>query len=166
LVTGPSYTSIAVGATQLQSAIDKLKAMRDLNGKKIMAPSVPHVLYCSRSREVFWRQVLNNDSPLSGLGVSDQQNTFRFRGNMVKIEVVHLLGDNDYKGATIGGDDFWFVANPTYLSFAKALRTYRLYEPRIKTYENDATDEMMTSIRAVIGADAYAAELGIVGAQS
>lgn len=160
LVTGPSYTSVTVGATQLQSAIDKLKAMKDENGKKIVAPREPLVLYCSRSREVFWRQVINNESQFSALGTNAAvENVFRFRGNIVKIEVVDLLGDLDAAGNTIGGDDYWFVANPTYLRFAKALRTYRLYEPRIKTYENEPTDEIMTAIRAVVGADHYNAQL-------
>ena len=78
-MTGPSYTSVTVGATQLQSAIDKLKAMKDENGKKIVAPREPLVLYCSRSREVFWRQVINNESQFSALGTNAAvENVFRF----------------------------------------------------------------------------------------
>ena len=52
-----------------------------------------------------------------------------FIRNIVKIEVVDLLGDLDAAGNTIGGDDYWFVANPTYLRFAKALH----YLPSIRT---------------------------------
>lgn len=165
LITGPSYTNVALGTTQLQAAIDLLKQTRDENGKKIGVPrGEPYQLVCSRVREVFWRQVLNDGSQLSGQGVNaNTQNQFNFKGNLVQIVVVDLLGDADYNGTTIGGNDYWFVMNPTYLKKAKALRKYELYSPRIKSWENDETDEMNTSLRAVVGVDHYSAELGIVG---
>jgi len=168
LVTGPSYTNVALGTTQLQAAIDLHKKVRDENGKKIQQPrNEAYKLYCSRVREVFWKQVLNDNSNFSGQGTNaNTLNQFNFKGNLVEIVVVDLLGDADYAGNTIGSDDYWFVGNPTLLRKTKALRTYRLYSPRIKTWENDETDEINTSIRAVIGCDHYGAEYGIVGCAS
>jgi len=168
LVTGPSYTSIAVGTTQLQAAIDRHKNMKDENGKKIAQPrNAPYKLVCSRAREVFWKQVLNEGSNFSGQGSNaNQVNQFNFKGNLVQIEVCDLLGDLDYNGVTIGSDDMWFLINPTMMKKTKALRTYRLYEPRIKQWENDETDEMNTSIRAIIGCDHHGAEYCVVGCSS
>lgn len=165
LLTGPSYTSIAIGTTQLQAAIDLQKKIRDENGKKIIQPrNSAYKLVCSRVREVFWKQVLNASSQYSGQGANaNQVNQFNFQGNLVEIVVVDLLGDADYNGNTIGADDNWFLLNPTLLKKTKALRTYKLYTPRIKSWENDETDEMNVSIRAVIGCDHYGAEYGIIG---
>lgn len=165
LVTWPSYTSIAVGTTQLQAALDLHKKMKDENGKKIKQPrNAPYKLVCSRVREVFWKQVLNDGSNFSGQGTNaNAVNQFNFKGNLVSLEVCDLLGDADYSGATIGSDDMWFLINPTVMKKTKALRTYRLYSPRIKTWENNETDELNTSIRAVIGCDHYSAEYCVVG---
>lgn len=142
--------------------------MKDENGKKIKQPrNAPYKLVCSRVREIFWKQVLNDGSNFSGQGTNaNQLNQFNFKGNLVSIEVCDLLGDTDYAGNTIGSDDMWFVINPTIAKKTKALRTYRLYSPRIKTWENDETDELNTSVRAVIGCDHYSAEYCVVGCSS
>jgi hypothetical protein len=56
----------------------------------------------------------------------------------------------------------WFVSNPMYVRKAKALRCANLYAPRVKNYENDETDEMNTSIRAIVGAGNFDAEFAII----
>jgi hypothetical protein len=167
LVTGASYTNIATGTTQLQAALDLHKKMKDENGKKVMQPrGEAYKLVCSRIREVFWKQVLNDGSNFSGQGSNaNTMNQFNFKGNLVELVVCDLLGDLDYAGATIGGDDNWFVLNPTMIRKTKALRTYKLYSPRVKNWEDNETDMLNVSIRAVVGADHYSAELAVVGCQ-
>lgn len=165
LVTGAAYTDIATGTAKLQSAIDLLKKVKDENGKKIkQAKGEAYKLYVSRVKEVFWKQVLNDNSQFSGQGTNaNQLNQFNFKGNLVEIVVLDLLGDTDENGAAIGTDEMFFVSNPYYVRTAKALRTYRLYSPVVKTFQNQVTDEFNTSIRAVVGVDHYGAEYGIVG---
>lgn len=164
LVTaGNPYASVTAGIAKLQEALDLHKAAKDENGKKIKQPKV-YKLYCSRVKETFWKQVLNNKGNASAIGTNQGVvNQFNFEGNMVELNSLDLIGDTDYSGVAIGTDLMWFVTNPEYIKKAEALKTYRLYEPRIKTIEDQKTDEMITSIRAVVGADHYYAEYGIVG---
>jgi hypothetical protein len=44
----------------------------------------------------------------------------------------------------------FFVVNTEMVQKLQALRCANLYAPRIKTWENDETDEMNTSIRAIV----------------
>ena len=165
IVTGSPYADITTGATKLQEAIDKLKAVKLDNGKKMMQPKgVPYKLYCSRVKETFWLEVINNGSDKAGTGSnSAKENVFSFRNNLVQVIVIDLLGDVDSNGVTIGSDNMWFLANPTAVKKMKALRCANLYSPRVKTYENDETDEISTSIRAIVGAGHFDAEFAIVG---
>lgn len=164
LQAGAAYTDIATGQTQLQAALDKLKTMKFDNGKKIRQPKgEPYKLYCSRVKETFWLEVINNGSDKAGTGNnSAKENTFSFRNNLVQVVPLDLLGDTDSNGVAIGTDNMWFVANPMAVRKMKALRCANLYAPRIKNYENDETDEMNTSIRAIVGAGHYDAEFAIV----
>lgn len=154
IVTGSPYADIATGQTKLQSALDLLKTVKFDNGKKAMQPKgEPYVLYCSRLKETFWLEVVNNGSDKAGTGNnSAKENVFSFRNNLVKIVVLDLLWDVDANGNTIGSDNIWFLANPTLIKKMKSLRCATLYSPRIKTWENDETDELNTSIRAIVGA--------------
>lgn len=166
IVTGALYTDIATGTTQLQAMIDLLKTVKMDNNKKIKQPKA-YKLYCSRARSVFWKQVLNDNSEYSGQGENaNELNQFNFKGNLVELVILDLLGDADVDGNIIGTDDMVFLSNPMYVNEAKALRCANLYEPRLKVWENDETDVMNTSIRAIIGAGHYDAEFGIVWAQN
>lgn len=158
------YSSVASGQTALQKALDLLKTMKFDNGKKIRQPKgEPYKLYCSRVRETYWLEVINNGSDKAGTGNnSAKENTFSFRNNLVQVVAVDLFGDTDADGNTIGTDNNWFLANPMAVKKMKALRCANLYSPRIKNFENDETDEINTSIRAIVGAGHYDAEFTIV----
>jgi len=69
IVTGAVYTNLATGIAQLQAALDKAKAAKDENGKKIKQPKV-YTLAVSRERNTFWRQVLNNKGSASATGTN------------------------------------------------------------------------------------------------
>jgi hypothetical protein len=162
-VTGAVYTDVATGTAQLQAALNLIKQTKDDNGKFIREPGM-YKLYVSRVRLVFWKQVLNNGSQFSGQGPNAmQENQFLFQGNKIEIVQLDSLGQPDYQGNLIGTSDMAFLMNPEYITQAKALRSYNLYAPKVKTYDNDETDEMSTSFRGVFGMDHYGAELGIVG---
>lgn len=163
IVTGAAYTDVATWATKLQASIDLLKAMKFDNGKKVKQGK-EYTLFCSRAKETFWLEVLNNGSSMAGTGSnSSKENTFRFRNNLVKVVVLDLLGDLDSEGNAIGTNEMFFVANMEMVTKLQALRCANLYPPRIKTYENDATDELNTSIRAIVGADHFDLEFAMVG---
>lgn len=162
-VTGAVYTNVATGTAQLQAALDLIKATKDDNGKFIREPNM-YKLFVSRTRLVFWKQVLNNGSQFSGQGTNAmQENQFLFDGNKIEIVQLDLLGQPDYNGTVIGSADNAFLMNPEYIQQTKALRAYNVYAPKVKTYDNDETDEMSTSFRGIFGMDHYGAELGIVG---
>lgn len=164
LSTTVDYASVTDGEAELQSAIDLLKKMKFDNGKKIQQPKgVPYKLYCSRVRETYWLSVINNNSVNAGTGSnSAKENVFNFKNNLVQVVPLDLLGDTDADGTTIGTDQYWFVTNPVAVRKMKALRCANLYPPRIKNFENDETDEMNTSIRAIVGAGSYDAEFCII----
>lgn len=165
VVTGAAYTDVATGATKLQAALNILKNIKLDNGKKMAQPKgEPYKLYCSRVKETFWLEVINNGSDKAGTGNnSAKENTFSFRNNLVQVVVIDLLGDVDADGNTIGTDEMFFVANPTAVRKMKALRCANLYEPLVKKWMNDETDEINTSIRAIVGAGHFDAEFAIVG---
>ena len=167
IVTGAVYTDIATGTAQLQNALNLIKQTKDENGKFIAEPKNWYKLYTSKVRAVFWKQVLNDNSQYSGQGTNaNQMNQFNFKGNIVELVILNLLGQPDsLTWANIGSADNAFLTNPDYLKKAQAFRTYRLYNPRVKSFENMETDELQTSIRAIVGVDHYGAELGIVGIQ-
>ena len=81
---------------------------------------------------------------------------------MVKIVVLDLLGDTDVDGVAIWTDEMFFVTNPKAVKDMKAVRCANLYPPRVKTYENDATDEIHTGIRAILGVWVYDWEFSII----
>jgi len=58
-----------------------------------------------------------------------------------------------------------FLSNPMAVKKMKALRCANLYSPRIKSFENDKTDELTTSIRAIVGASHFDLEFCMVGSQ-
>lgn len=166
-VTGAVYTNVATGTAQLQAALDLIKATKDDNGKFIREPK-SYELLVSRTRLNFWMQVLNEGSDginsYSGQGTNaNQANQFQFKGNTVRVIQLDMLGQPDYNGVTIGTADQAFLMNPEYIMQAKALRTYNVYAPKVKTYDNDETDEMSTSFRGIFGMDHYGAEIGLVG---
>jgi len=164
LVTGDAYADIATGTAKLQEAIDASKVIKFDNGKKVESPKEAYKLYCSRVKSVFWKQVLNDGSEYSGQGTNaNQENQFNFKGNLVKLVVLDLLGDLDVDGNVIGNDEMTFLSNPTYIKKARAIRKANLYAPRVKNYENDETDVMSTSIRAIIGTGHFDAEFGVIG---
>lgn len=163
LLTGAAYTSIAVGTTQLQAGIDLLKQTRDENGEFIEEAEVYRLLV-SRAKYVFWKQVLNDNSNFSGQGTNaNQLNQFNFKWNIVELVKVDRIWQLDENKIQIGTPEMFFIVNSDYIKKAQALKTYRLYSPRIKTWENDETDEFNTSIRAIVWVDHVWAELWIVG---
>jgi hypothetical protein len=65
------------------------------NGKKVKQGKM-YTLFCSRAKETFWLEVINNGSDKAGLGNnSAKENVFSFRNNTIKVEVLDLLGDTD-----------------------------------------------------------------------
>lgn len=161
------YSSVASGQTALQTMINQLKNMKFDNGKKIKQPKgEPYKLYCSRVRETYWLEVINNGSDKAGTGSnSAKENTFSFRNNLVQVVVLDLLGDTDSDGNVIGTDNMIFLSNPMGVKKMKALRCANLYSPRIKVWENDETEELNTSIRAIVGASHFDLEFCMVGSQ-
>ena len=163
IVTWSAYTDVATGQTKLQTALDLLKTMKFDNGKKVKQSKM-YTLYCSRAKETHWLEVINNGSTQSWVGSnSAKENVFNFRNNMVKVVVLDLLWDTDSNGTVIWADAYWFLANTDTVTKMKSLRCATLYSPRIKSWENDETDEMNTSIRAVVWAWHFDAEFTIVG---
>lgn len=152
------------GAKVLQEALNASKIIKFDNGKKVETPKEAYKLYCSRLYSVYWKKVLNDGSNFSGKGDnSNELNEFTFDGNMVKLVVLDLIGDLDVDGNVIGDERQTFLSNPTYIKGARAIRKANLYAPRIKNFENDETDVMSTSIRAIIGTGHFDAEFGIIG---
>ena len=82
---------------------------------------------------------------------------------MVKVVVIDLLWDTDSEGNVIGTTDMFFVANMEMVKKLQGLRCANLYAPRMKTWENDETDELNTSIRAIVWADHFDLEFACVG---
>lgn len=163
IVTGAAYTDVATGQGKLQDAIDLLKTMKFDNGKKVKQGKM-YTIFCSREKENFWLEVINNGSDKAGTGSnSAKENVFSFRNNLVKVEVLDLLGDSDSDGVTIGTNEMFFVANMEMVTKLQALRCANLYSPRVKTWENDETDELNTNIRAIVGADHFDLEFAMVG---
>jgi hypothetical protein len=164
LITGDAYADVATGTAKLQAAIDASKVITFDNGKKVESPKEAYKFYCSRSKSVFWKQVLNDGSEFSGQGTNaNEMNQFNFKGNLVKLIVLDLIGDLDTDGVKIGTEEQTFLSNPTYIKKARAIRKANLYAPRVKNFENDETDVMSTSIRAIIGTGHFEAEFGVVG---
>jgi len=161
------YSSVASGQTALQTMLNQLKGMKFDNGKKIKQPKwEPYKLYCSRVRETYWLEVINNGSDKAGTGNnSAKENTFSFRNNLVQVVVLDLLGDTDSEWNTIGTDNMIFLSNPMAIRKMKSLRCASLYSPRIKTWENDETEELNTSIRAIVWASHFDLEFAMVGSQ-
>ena len=154
-----SAADILAGTTRLQALINQLKAVRDENGKYVKQGK-KYVLYVSRIREVFWKQVLNNESKFSGQGTNAmQENQFLFAGNIVELRVIDLLGQPDHNGDAIGTTDMIFVSNIEGLTQAKALKSYRLYPLEIESWQNMDTKVITTDGRGAIGVDHYGSEL-------
>ena len=164
LVTWDAYASIATGTAKLQEAIDLSKAIKFDNGKKVRKPKEAYKFYVSRDKSVFWKQVLNDGSEFSGQWENaNQKNQFNFKGNLVMLIELDLLWDDDVDGDVIGTNEMAFLTNPTYIKEGKAVRNAMLYQPRVKNFENDETDVMSTSIRAIIGVWHFDAEFGVIG---
>ena len=107
-------------------------------------------------REVFWKQVLNNESKFSGQGSNAmQENQFLFAGNIVEIVVLDLLGTPDYAGTLIGTTDYIFVSNSGALKQAKAFKSYMLKPLTIESWKNMDTKVYNTDGRAIFGTDHY-----------
>ena len=162
-----NYSNVASGQAVLQDMLDKLKTMKFDNGKKIRQPKwEPYKLYCSRLRETYWLEVINNGSDKAGIGWnSAKENTFSFRNNLVQVVPLDLLGDTDANGDLIGTDNMIFLSNPMAVKKMKTLRCANLYSPRVKVWENEETEELNTSIRAIVWASHFDAEFSIVGSQ-
>jgi len=158
-----SSADILAGTTRLQTLISQLKNTRDENGKFVRQGGL-YKLYCSRIREVFWKQVLNNGSTFSGQGSNAmQENQFLFEGNKVELVVLDLLGQPDFEWNLIGTTDMIFVTNTITLAQSKAFKTYSVYPLTIDSWENKDTKVLTTDARATIGMDHFWAELYIVG---
>lgn len=159
------FNDVTSWQAKLQEALNKLKTMKFDNGKKIKQPKwEPYKLFCSRLRETYWLEVINNGSSNAWTWAnSNKVNTFTFKNNLVQVVALDLLGDLDVNGEVVWHDDMWFVSNPSAIRTLQAFKDAKLYEPRVKTWENNETDEVNTSIRAVIGTGHYDAEFAIVG---
>jgi len=158
-------TAIASGKTALQSMLNSLKWFTNDNGRKIRQTGWKgYNLYCSRIRETFWLQVLNDGSDQSGRGEnSAEKNQFKFRNNNVNLKVIDTLWDLDeVTGENIGNNDMVFTTNPEYLRKQKAFKCYELYSPKIKNWMNEDTDEIFNSLKCSIWADHYYAEYWII----
>jgi hypothetical protein len=88
-----------------------------------------------------------------------------FENNLVNLVIIDDLwtaNTSDDKAGTLGNDNMIFVSNPDYLRKQECFKCYELYSPKIKTWMNDDTDEIFTSLKCSIWADHYYAEYGIV----
>jgi hypothetical protein len=158
-----SAADILAGTTRLQALINQLKGVRDENGKFVKRATV-YKLLVSRANEVFWRQVLNDNSQFSGQGSNaNQENQFNFKGNLVKLEVLDLLGQPDYAGTTIGTANMIFVINSDLMRQTKALKLFRVYPLTIESWENKSTKVITVDGIGDIGVDHYGAELAVAG---
>ena len=158
--------AIQSGVTNLQAMLDTLKNSTLDNGRKIRQPgAMGYNLYCSRQRETFWREVLNNGQGTSAVGSNEGiANQFLFNNNVVNLMVIDTLGDyDDVEGELIGNNNMVFVSNPMYIQSQECFKCYELYSPKIKTWMNEDTDEIFTSLKCSIGADHYYAEYWLVG---
>lgn len=145
-----SAADILAGTTRLQALINQLKTARDENGKYVKQAG-PYKVYCSRVNEVFWKQVLNNESKFSGQGTNAmQENQFLFAGNIVQLVVLDLLGQPGYDGVNIGTTAMIFVTNSGALKQSKSMKTYKLYPLTITSWDNMDTDVLNTKARAAI----------------
>lgn len=155
----PNNTSdIAEGIRVLQDLIDKLKTVKDNNGKFIKMPSQFN-LECSRVRSPFWRAVLNNNSKFSGTGNNAmKENQFLFDWNKVELIEVELLGQVDSDGIEIGHNDYVFLKNKEGLEQIEWLKAFRITPLKIKTYVSDETEVITTKGTGYIGVDHYGAE--------
>ena len=158
-----SSTDILAGTTRLQTLINQLKQAKDENGKYVRQGGL-YKLFCSRVNEVFWRQVLNNESKFSGQGTNAmQENQFLFGGNRVELVVLDILGQPDVYGNAIGTTAMIFVTNASVIAQAEAFRAFRLHPLKLRSWENMETAVLTTEGRGVIGCDHFGAELYIAG---
>jgi hypothetical protein len=158
-----SAADILAGTTRLQTLINQLKSAKYENGR--LVPQVgPYRLYCSRVNSVFWKQVLNDNSQFSGQGSNaNQENQFNFKGNIVELVVLDLLGTPDYNGNLIGTANYIFVTNSGSLKAAKAFKSFMLKPLTIESWKNMDTKVYNTEGRAIFGADHYGLELYVAG---
>ncbi len=169
IATSVDYSSVTSGVSVLQEALDVHKNIKLDNGRKMKQPGgMGYDLEVPRVRETFWRKVLNNGQTQSGLGNnSAEENQFLFDNNIVNLKVIDNIGDfDDVLGEDIGTDNMFFLTNPKYTMEEETLKCYELYAPKIKSWMNDDTDEIFTSLKCSIGADHYYAEYGIVAGQT
>ena len=164
ITTIVDYTDVGItGTAVLQAALNASKVIKFDNGKKIETPKEAYKLYCSRLYSVYWKKVLNDGSNFSGKwDNSNELNEFTFDWNLVKLIVLDLIWDTDADWVLIWDDRQTFLSNPTYIKKAKAIKCAELYSPVIKMFENDETDVMSTSIRAIIWTGHYDAEFWII----
>lgn len=161
-----AFTDTATRTTILKEAIDQIRGFRFDNGQKVLGVSgnaMPFYLIVPTEQMGSWMEVLNNYSEMSGQGAnSKQENYFLFEGFKVMLKELPLLGDYDADGIQIGNTTACYLLNPNYLMKSKALRHYSLSDKKVKVFEENDPEAMVTIVRNKFGADHYGAEYWIV----
>lgn len=159
------YNDLTSGRKFLQKAIDSLKTFKLDGWRKIMQPKKGYTLICSREREVFWKQVINDGKNTSAFWNNNWiANQFTFEWNLVNIKVLENIWDYDkISGENIGNNNMAFVLNSEYLEKAEALKYYILVNPELSNWEDKDVWVIFNKLRCSIGADHFDAELGVYG---
>jgi hypothetical protein len=159
--------------TNLQTALNVLKTgVRAQNGKFIGGNEF--TLVVGRALAVTARSILQTTGNTVGMyasaGVTTTRdtllNTFSYKGNIVRLLEIDMIGELLNDGTTLGNAYNWFVLNPKYLQSKKALRYFELYPTVLKSYMNDDNDDMYVSVRSSCAVDHYYAEAGIYGSNA
>lgn len=161
-----AFTDTATRTTILKAAIDQIRAFRFDNGQKVMSVTgnaMPFYLVVPTEQMGSWMEVLNNYSEYSGQGTnSKQENYFLFEGFKVVLKELPLLWDYDADGNVIGNTTACYLLNPNYLMKSKSFRHYSLSDKKVKVFEENDPESMVTIVRNKFGADHYGAEYWVV----
>ena len=157
----------------LQTALTALKTgVRAQNGKFIGGNEF--TLVVGRALSVTARNILqttgNTVGQFAGAGTTTTRdtllNTFSYKGNIVHLVTLDMIGELLNDGTTLGNAFNWFVMNPTYIKKNKCLKYFELYPTKLKSYVNDDNDDMYVSVRSSCAVDHYWAEAGIYGSNA
>ena len=166
----------ALTSARLQAGLDQAKGMLFDNGHRVGQPKgEAYKIFVSTVNAVTARQILNTEGSQAGMfsaradsGTNVQYsgsivNQYNFKGNLVEVVELDILGTYDNTGTAIGTNDYWFLMNARYIREAKALRYIDLYPIKVNTYFVDDTNNEVADIRMGLAVDHYGAELGLFG---
>lgn len=158
----------ALTSARLQAGLDQAKGMLFDNGHRVGQPKgEAYKLFVSTVKAVTARQILNTDGQMAGVYQartdsggnviynSNVANQYNFKGNLVEVVELDILGTYDNTGTQIGTNEYRFLMNPRYIREAKALRFIELYPIKVNTYFVDDSDNEVADIRIGFAVDHY-----------